>query len=165
MENIAKKIEVFANLAIIAAALGLVGLIGYRYFGAEAVKSQEFKIGENISLANTNWAEKEQTLVLVLQKTCHFCQESMPFYKKLTEIAKTRGKTKVVAVFPDPLDDSTQYLNRQSVIVDEIKQSGLTDIKVRGTPTILLVDKDGKIQNSWIGKLPPEKEFEVLDRL
>jgi hypothetical protein len=36
---------------------------------------------------------------------------------------------------------------------------------VRGTPTLILVDGDGKVADAWVGALPPEKENEVISRL
>jgi thioredoxin-related protein len=36
---------------------------------------------------------------------------------------------------------------------------------VQGTPTLILVNQDGKVEQSWAGKLPPEQETEVLKRI
>jgi hypothetical protein len=33
---------------------------------------------------------------------------------------------------------------------------------VSGTPTVLFVDQQAKVTDVWRGKLPPEKEAEVL---
>jgi len=36
---------------------------------------------------------------------------------------------------------------------------------VDGTPTLLLVNEKGEISNSWVGKIPKEKEKEVISQL
>lgn len=36
---------------------------------------------------------------------------------------------------------------------------------IRGTPTLILVDATGNVRKVWIGKLPTEKESDVLDEL
>jgi thioredoxin-related protein len=46
---------------------------------------------------------------------------------------------------------------------DDVKQLPLEVIGVRGTPTLLLIDKQGAVKESWVGKLPPDKETEVLN--
>ena len=165
MENFGKKLEMFANIAIIAVAITLIGTIGYNYFGSKKTTPDGIKVGEKVSLADTNWTAKDQTLVLVLQKNCHFCQESMNFYKTLTQTAQSKGNIQTVAVFPTSADESAQYLAQQGVKVDAVKQAGLADVNVRGTPTVLLVDREGKVIDSWIGKLPAEKEQELIGKL
>lgn len=72
---------------------------------------------------------------------------------------------RLVAVLPDTLDQSQQYLSYLGVSVNEVRQASLKSIGVGGTPTLILVDKDGQVAVSWIGKLPPGKEVEVLKRL
>jgi len=51
------------------------------------------------------------------------------------------------------------------IAVDEVRQATPSSLGIRGTPTILLVNKDGVITSSWRGKLPTEKEAEVMARL
>jgi hypothetical protein len=38
-------------------------------------------------------------------------------------------------------------------------------IKVPGTPTLLLVDNQGKVLDVWVGKLDESRQREVLARL
>lgn len=165
MDGLNKKVEMVANLAIILVAVALVGVLAYKFWGDSPQVVQQVKVGEKINIKNTDWTNAEQTLILVLQKNCHFCTESIGFYKKLVETAKSRGKTKLIAVFPTSVDDSAKYLSEQGLNVDEVKQVGLSEINVRGTPTILLVDKKGKVKNLWVGKLSPENESEVVSKL
>ncbi|MDQ3750112.1 MAG: hypothetical protein M3367_14050 [Acidobacteriota bacterium] len=47
----------------------------------------------------------------------------------------------------------------------DVKQASLDSLQVDGTPTLLLVNDKGEITNSWIGKLPPNKEAEVINKL
>jgi hypothetical protein len=46
-----------------------------------------------------------------------------------------------------------------------IRQAPPSSLGVQGTPTLLLVNKEGVITSSWRGKLPSEKELEVMARL
>jgi hypothetical protein len=51
------------------------------------------------------------------------------------------------------------------VTVDEVRQDSLDSIGVTGTPTLILVNREGAVDGVWVGKLPPEGETEVLGRL
>jgi len=73
--------------------------------------------------------------------------------------------TRLIAVFPQPVDVGKKYLNDLGVAVDDVKQAQLNSIGVQGTPTLLLINKDGVVVNAWRGKLPADKEREVIARL
>ena len=83
-----------------------------------------------------------------------------PFYKKLAQV---KGNTHFVALLPQPVEEGAKYLKRLGVFVDDVKQLPLDKIGVRGTPTLLLVDRSGVVKRFWTGKLQPEQESTVLD--
>jgi hypothetical protein len=65
-------------------------------------------------------------------------------------------------VLPQEVSQGQTYLGKLGVVVDEVRQSTLGAIGVSGTPTLLLVDNKGAVKQSWLGKLSPDKETEVL---
>lgn len=161
-----KKIETIANAAIIVVAVLLSGFLAQKYFFSEnsQPKPTEIVKGTKISLPDVNWLQNRKTLLVVLQKDCRFCSESMPFYKKLVGKSKEKG-IQMVAVLPDSREEGIQYLKENGVEIQEFRQSKLGEINVRGTPTLILTDEKGEVLNSWIGKLSFEKENEVMDSL
>lgn len=80
-------------------------------------------------------------------------------------IQKRKGTTRLLAVLPQSVEAGRKYLSDLGIAVDEVRQATPASLWVRGTPTLLLVNKDGVITSSWRGKLPPEKELEVMARL
>lgn len=166
-----KKIEVVANLAIILVAclLATVLVKNYLFKNHDGQASQQSMpqsqpklAGANLSSLNVNWKQSKQTLVLVISNTCHFCTESAPFYKTLAE--KKYG-AQLIAVLPQSAEEGTRYLANLGVAVDEVKQVSLSTIGVSGTPTLMLVNSDGVMINSWVGKLAPQDESLVLASL
>jgi len=109
-----------------------------------------------------DWAKNHRTLVLVLSTTCHYCKDSVPFYRKL---GTTGTDVKMVAVLPQPVTEAQQYLSGEGVHVDEVKQIPLNNLGVRGTPTLMLVNDVGVVTDVWVGKLPPDQEAQVLTTL
>ena len=71
----------------------------------------------------------------------------------------------IVAALPQSTTAGKEYLQKLNVPVSEIKQVSFDEINVSGTPTLILLDNEGKVINYWVGKLPPEKEGEVLAKL
>lgn len=161
-----KKLETATNVAIILAALVLGYFFIEKYFFGQNTQSATSEItkGSKISLTDFDWRQNQKTLLLVLQKDCHFCSESMPFYQTLVNKSKEKG-IRLVAVLPNSREESIQYLKENGVDISEIKQVPANEINVRGTPTLLLVDDKGEVLNLWMGKLPSEKEKEVIENL
>jgi thioredoxin-related protein len=166
MKDLSKKLEIAANVAIVAVAIMIAAVMVQRYFWAPAVKPppEPPKIGSTVSIADYNWNEQPKTLVLALQTGCRYCSESAPFYKRLLEQAQQKH-LKVIAVLPQPRQESEEYLQKLGITGLEVKQATLASIKVSGTPTLLFVNAKGEIANAWMGKLAPDKEAEVIDQL
>jgi hypothetical protein len=171
MKHLSKKIEMIANLAIILVAMLLTIAIVERYrFVPKApntspVAGVPTQPGTKLSLPGVDWSKSERTLVMVLSTGCHFCSESAPFYQRLAQEKTRRGGIRIVAVLPQDTADVQKYLSEHGVSVDEIKHLSPGEVQVSGTPTLILADRNGSVVATWLGKLPPDKEGEVLSRL
>jgi thioredoxin-related protein len=112
-----------------------------------------------------DWSNNNQTLLLVLQKGCHFCTESAAFYQRLVRETAGHGNIHLIAVLPQATDESKKYLDDLGVAIEEVKQATPDSIGVPGTPTLILVNDQGVVMTSWVGKLSADDEAKVLRRL
>lgn len=103
--------------------------------------------------------------MLVLQTGCRFCDESTPFYQRLTKELASQSKTHLVVLFPQNYNESKQYLKNKMIEIAYVRQVSLQSIGVQGTPTLILVDSSGTVLEQWVGKLPATQEDAVLARL
>lgn len=124
----------------------------------------ESPVGKTITLENINWKENKKTLVLYVSTTCRYCTESSSFYQRLVQENSARG-VPIVAVMPQPIEEATAYLKANNVNIWQVYNSSLESIGVRATPTLLLVDENGVVVESWRGKLAENKEAEVISKL
>jgi hypothetical protein len=114
-------------------------------------------------IPGVNWSANDQTVVLVLSTHCHFCTKSAPFFRQMTERA---GKVvKFIAVMPESVTEAKSYLSDKGVHLDDVRQISVSAVGVNGTPTMLLVSKDGVVKRSWVGRLAPEKQQEALNAI
>jgi hypothetical protein len=168
-----KKLELLANLAIIAIVLLLGIVLAKQYLlrstpPALPAAPAEARIlpGTKLELPGIDWTQSQQTLVLVLSEGCRYCTESAGFYQRLAkEKAKGEGSPRLIAVLPQEVGQGQAYLNQLGVAVDEVRQSRMSAIGVRGTPTLILVDNQGAVKESWLGKLSEATEADVMARL
>ena len=121
--------------------------------------------GTELSVAGVNWAESNETVVLALSSKCHFCSESAPFYQRLTRELAQRKDVRLVAVFPQETQEAKKYLDDLAVPITDVRQGSFAAIGVRGTPTLMIVDRTGTIKQTWTGRLNAERESEVLNRI
>jgi hypothetical protein len=161
------KLEVTANILIIAVAVMLIGFIGQRYFFGSSDARQRLEtrhptIGKKVDLPGVEFTHGQSTVFLVLQTTCRYGIESMSFYERLVRETKDKA-VKFIAVFPTKPEDGMKHLSEYGIANIEVRQAPLSSLDAGGTPTIILTDGQGSVTNYWIGKLPPEKESEVID--
>ncbi len=177
LNNLPKTVALLANLATIAAAILLGVAVAQlhslakptRYAeptrAAQPIALEPLHVGAKLPMPGIEWAKNERTLLLALSKGCRYCSASAPFYQRLTKEISGRKNIGVVAVFPQPVSDARSYLNNLGVSVADIREVSLDDLGVIGTPTLILVNKEGFVTNSWRGQLPPNKEDEVLAQM
>ena len=167
MSSLPKKVELLANIGIIIVAILLGVVLVNRYLlpaspQPNAVQAVQIKPGMKLSFPDVNWEKSRKTLLLVLSTTCKYCTESAPFYQQLVKSKGGREDVRIVAVLPQTPDEARKYLGDHGITVDQIRQAAPGAAYAKGTPTLISVDNTGSIVESWIGKLPPEKEAEVL---
>ena len=164
-----KRDEHLANVAIIVVAILLGAVLVRRYLLPAAPppspsEAARIKPGTKLSLPGVDWGGSSRTLLMVLSTNCRYCTESAPFYQRLAQEKEKHDDLGLLAVLPQSADESQKYLGEHGIKVDAVKQATPASLNVRGTPTLILVDQTGAVVESWIGKLPPPKEVEVLNR-
>src|SRR6185369_17657193 len=98
MNNLHKRAELLANIAIVIVAILLSVVLVKRFFLESSqppspAAANEIAPGQRISLEGIDWAKRRHTVLLVLQRGCRYCTESAPFYQRL--ITETANRTNV----------------------------------------------------------------------
>ncbi|HEY0426754.1 MAG TPA: redoxin family protein [Pyrinomonadaceae bacterium] len=169
MSTTYKRIELFANIAIILVAI-ILGIVMVKKFvlndsaPAPNLERKQPEVGAKIALPDTDFSAKDKTLLMALRKDCHFCSESAEFYRKITGLAGEKN-VRVIALFPHSVENGQEYLKQINVSIEDKRQADFAALNVSGTPTLILTDKNGEIKKVWVGKLPPEREKEVFESL
>lgn len=165
MNGIRRKTEIAANIATFAVAI-IVGviLVNRHFFTTKSTPLPTVPIGTKISIPNIDWSKNKQTLVLALKEGCKFCTESSPFYQRLITNVASKN-IQLVAVFPHSVETGGKYLEELKISISNLRHIPFDTIGVSGTPTLLLVNNEGEVTAGWIGRLPEEKESEVLNSL
>lgn len=163
------KLEKATNVAIILACATLVGNLAWNYYrNSRPIPglAPEIAKGAVVNLPVAASTNPQPTLVLALSKNCRFCQESVGFYQKLTAFkASSPQGLRMVAVLPEKEEESASYLKEHGIGVDAVVSMPVSKLGVRGTPTLLLLDGQNKLEELWVGKLNESQETQVIERL
>ena len=170
MDRFRKLSEIGSNVAIILLAV-LVGYFAFNRFLSPTPPApanadvSAIKPGSKLSVKNVDFSKSEKSLMLVLSTECKYCTDSVPFYQRLVERNSIDKKLQIVATFTQEPAEAAKYLIEKNLSVDQIVKTDPSEIQVRGTPTMILMDKTGTVLETWAGKLSPEKETEVAERV
>jgi len=124
-----------------------------------------YQVGEAIVLAPVDFNRAERTLLLVVRKGCRFCEESMPFYKRLGDDTVISKRVQLVIVAPDEELASREEFSTQQIRVDQVVKRSLSGLKVMGTPTAIVVNKQGRIEKVMAGRLDDKQQQELMSAL
>lgn len=161
-----KRLEIATNVAVLVAVAVFLAFVGRQEF--ERIHPQRRAtdknlVGQSVTLPGVRFSSANKTLVLAISATCHFCKDSEPFYKDLLE--KNHGRTNIVAVLPQPLAEAQDYVRQSIAPSVQVVSAQLDSIGVQGTPTLLLIDGSGKVQQAWVGKLDSKGQQQVESML
>ncbi len=107
--------------------------------------------GERLNLPDVDWKRTQKTLVFFLNKDCHFCTSSAPFYRQWIEEASAKQNLSLVAVLPNSPEEAKAYIESTKLPIADIHISPLAPYRIVGTPTVLLVNHSGIVERVWFG--------------
>jgi hypothetical protein len=117
--------------------------------------------GVQFALPGEDWAkERTETLVFGISTHCHFCTESAPFYKRL--LTSVGGGIGLVVIAPEPVEQTRLYLGQLGLDINDVRQIPIMQVGIQGTPTLVFVDRRGRVERAWTGSLSPDREQEVI---
>jgi hypothetical protein len=158
--------EVSLNVSLLLASLFLAAGVFHSRLPSEQASGRVSgpQRGTKLEIPGVNWSGSRQTLVLALSTHCRFCAGSAGFYRQAGHLAKA-NVVRIVAVLPEPTNEASLYLERLEVPVSLVTQVPLGRLHVSATPTLMIVNSEGEITDSWIGQLTPNLEKEVMSKL
>src|SRR5262245_32577929 len=166
------RLDKAANVALIIASLFLIVTLARNYYlSRQPDPNNELgvKKGELVKLPESAAADRQSapaTLVLALSTHCGFCQASVPFYQKLAVFKNSAPeRVRLATVMTEPKEEIEAYIKKQGIAADAVFSMPVSQIGVKGTPTLLLLDGQNKLVESWVGKLNSQGESDVIAHL
>lgn len=163
-----KSLDRIANLSIIVAVIVFLFVVGRRELYPRLNHVQRLPeidqlIGKSMQISGVRFPRQQESLLLALSTSCRYCQASTPFYRELSK--KVRGKVDLIAITPQTQEQMQLWLASDNVVVDQIVSARLDALGIITTPSLLLLDKSGKVTQAWIGSLDEQGQKQVMARI
>ena len=161
MTRLEKATHVFL-IAICCLAGGL--LIEQRFFSDEdsAPSAAGDLVGRLVNLPGANWQAAPVSVLLQISSTCHYCDESMPFYRQMMAARQaSAAKVPVIVASADAVAVIRQHLADEQVSVDKVLHSRLAGLAAI-TPTVYIVDSKGMVKRVFVGELDSSGQKHLL---
>jgi thiol-disulfide isomerase/thioredoxin len=162
------------NRLSVVASLGLVLMVGAtttyiawpRVASAVGIKPAApppappaYIAGQGIDVPAAWYASSPRTLILFARDSCGACQKAQPFLKTL--VAGLKDKASVVMAHPAGTDVEDVAYAKGLGLADANIHVVTANLRVKATPTLVLVDQQGRILAAWEGAGKEEKQAEI----
>ena len=163
------------NRLSVAASLGLVLMVGVTtsYIAWPRVASvlgikptppplppPAYVAGQGIDVPAEWYSSSARTLVLFARDSCGACQKAQPFLKTL--VAGLENKASVVMAHPAGMDVEDVAFAKGLGLADSNIHVVTANVRVRHTPTLVLVNQQGEILAAWQGVGKADKQAEIV---
>lgn len=163
-----QKLETVANAVIVVTGIIAIPVFARtlwpRADAQTALRTEAYVKGDTLPKPfPVDFSKSDRTLLLVLDSRCTYCTDSVPFYRTLVEQRAIHpARARLVAVGFESAATLTSYLNEHAVRVDDVAHVTPDILRGTGTPSLLLVDRHGRVEAFWVGLLQADKQAEVL---
>ncbi len=150
-------------MTVIVVALAVGGVVLTRYAALYHTPPSGAAGHHLAKLPGVDWSRHRRTLLLVLNTGCHFCRDSVPFYQKLAQEQRPDGDAlEVVAVFPNEAEVVREFAAHEGLSIRSLSGVPLENLGVNATPTLILVNQEGRVERSWVGILTARQEMDLM---
>jgi thiol-disulfide isomerase/thioredoxin len=116
--------------------------------------------GQGIDVPAAWYASSPRTLILFARDSCVACQKAQPFLKTL--VAGLENKASVVMAHPAGTDVEDVAFAKGLGLADANIHVVTSNLRVKATPTLVLVNQQGEILAAWEGAGKGDRQAEIV---
>jgi hypothetical protein len=115
------------------------------------------------ALPGIDYRQHERSVLLFLDSTCVHCLQSVPTYANLYEATRRKPKSSLAlyGAFADGQKGLDVFKERGFMIPSARQVVSLETYRIAATPTIVVVDRSGTVEDFWVGELSGESLLQL----
>lgn len=162
-------LETYTSISVILLAVAGMSSLAVNHFVKQPSPSLRSGLERGMvleSIPSIDYQTNTRTLLIALNTKCIYCRDSLPFLKKLTaENALSNNKLHIVGIFPNKPEEVAAYVKENDLLLDVVADVEFSRLNLSGTPSMVLVDSKGEVNDFWIGKLDGNEADQVVSSL
>ncbi len=113
--------------------------------------------GDRVDVPAAWYQRAPRTLILFARASCGACQTAQPFLRSLASTVLEHGAAVIVAGHRETVAEDAAFA-RSLGLGDDAFVPFPAGLRVRVTPTLVLVDRTGAILHAWEAVGPPDRQ-------
>ena len=154
---------VAANIAVLAVCLIIGGSIVEKRFFAQRHREPVYGLQTGQALPpikGINYGAKKRTVLVFANTKCGACVRSVPDIKQIAVTVEHTTNAQAFGIFAEP-QSHLATIREAGFVLPAVPVESFVPYRVAATPTTVLLDEHGRVQNLWVGVL----ERATLERL
>jgi hypothetical protein len=165
--RIRRVLDITTTIGFFVIAVAFLILMGWKHYHREATAKLEPGLRKDATLPPLNglaYGESLHTLIIALETNCQECIASTAFYNRLKDLAQGKpvNDVRIVAIFPNGPGEVKEYVERSNLQVQTVPGVDFAELNLAGTPSLMVVTREGTLRDFWVGRLAENVEQEVL---
>jgi thioredoxin-related protein len=147
---------------MLAATLGYIGWprVAAAFGSKPTPRPPAYAAGDTVDVPAAWYSGTDTTLILFARASCTACQNAQPFLTRMVGAMTTRGD--VVMAHPgETNEEDAQFAAGLGIKSDYVKAVP-AGVRVRATPTVVIVNRQGRIIGAWEGVVKEENKAAIL---
>jgi hypothetical protein len=155
--------SVFVLAAMLLAIAWMVN--GARLSSSEQIGNR-IRLGRQLHLQAIDFSSAARTLLIFSSSSCQYCVDSLGFYRSLlTETSSMPDATPIVMLSAEPIETFRLFVKRNRMNPSQIVSMNPSELNVRIVPTILIVDRSGRVTRVWVGQESKATQSAILSAI
>lgn len=151
-----RYLDTATNVALIVVCVLISIVLGQRLwlqFVPPAVAPPvQYQAGDTFpAIEQVDYGRRANTVVLFVASTCKYCTQSMPFYATLAQ-HRSNQNYQIIAIGFETEEVIAAYFKAHDITPDAVATLK-AGFKFAATPTVVVLDRQGKVVRGWIGAL------------
>jgi hypothetical protein len=153
------------NVLLAVTCVAVLGMAVQRTRTATPESDVPYRAGDTMSALDTRDLEAAtKTAVVFVHSSCRYCASSMAFYKTLLqESAHSQKQFQLIIAGFESKEVLNKFAGDFGVTPDAVLTVPLSDSRVRSTPTLIVVNRKGVVEKSWVGQQSSDGERQIRD--
>jgi hypothetical protein len=153
-DRLVRRASIAASVGLALMLVATLAYIGWPLVASAlgvkpAAAPPAYAAGEQIDVPAAWYADAPHTLIVFARASCAACERAQPFLTQL--VGRMNGRGGAVMAHPPGADADDQTFARSLGVTDDHILVTPAGLKVRATPTIVLVTRQGRVVEVWEG--------------